>query len=562
VTLTLRPYQREAVDAALAIPAAMRRGAIVLPTGAGKTVVIAQAVKEWNALSRREGRRDRRTVLGAHRIELVEQAAKMIRLMAPELRVGIVQGDRDNTGADVVCAMTQTLASERRRNRIKGVGLVVIDECHHSTATSYQAIMRHYGCYEPKGAPGAWSLGVTATMTRADKSALGDVWEDIVYMRSIAEMIDDGYLVRPRGLRVRVPDLDLRGVRRSRGDYSESDLGRAIEDSLAPEKVAEAYLEHAAEKQGIAFAPTVATAQLYADALAAVGIKAEIVHGMMAPAERAAALDRFRDGTTQVLCNCMVLTEGTDLPMAEVCVVGRPTRNKGLFIQMVGRVLRLWPGKDSALILDVVGATERNSLLGSVDLFGEDGLKIETDDPDAEIELDDLDDLSRIEEAEIAQAGADEPSWLYGQTEAVVVDLFHGSRSMWLRTRGGTWFIPAGQSRYIVVWPNPESGWDVLWLHRYAQGGDGSFGWIERGVPDLAYAMAFADDNVTRAEKDMAAREAFWRDDIRTSGKMRRAAENVGVKVKRGMTAGEISNAINVAMASDRIDWMVPRNDR
>lgn len=550
MTLTLRPYQREATDAALAVPQRMKRGAIVLPTGAGKTVVIAQAIKEWNALSKRSGRRNRRTVLGAHRIELVEQAAKMIRLMAPELRVGIVQGDRDNTGADVVCAMTQTLASERRRSRIRDVGLVVIDECHHSTATTYQSILRHYGCYDE----GAWALGVTATMTRADKAALGDVWEDIVYTRSIAEMIDDGYLVRPRGLRVRVPGLDLSKVKRQRGDYSESDLGRAIEGSLAPEKVAEAYVEHAADKQGILFAPTVATAQLYADALAAVGIKSELVHGMMAPAERASALDRFRDGTTQVLCNCMVLTEGTDLPMAEVCVVGRPTRNKGLFIQMVGRVLRLWPGKDSALILDVVGATERNSLLGSVDLFGDEGLKIETDDPDAE-----LDDLLMIEnDEELSEVGQDEPSWICGETEAVEVDLFHGSHSMWLRTRGGTWFIPAGTARYIVVWPNPLDGWDVLWLDRYAQGA-GSFGWIERGVPDLAYAMAFADDNVTPQEKAMAMRETWWRNDLSISGKMRRAAGDVGVVVKRGMTAGEISNLINIKMASDRIDWMVPR---
>lgn len=547
MSLTLRPYQREAVDAALTIPRRMRRGAIVLPTGAGKTVVLAQTIREWNALSKAEGRRDRRTVLGAHRIELVEQAAKMIRLMAPELRVGIVQGDRDNTGADVVCAMTQTLASEKRRARIRDVGLVVIDECHHATASTYQGILRHYGCYDS----GAWSLGVTATMTRADRMALGDVWQDIVYTRSIAEMIDDGFLVRPRGLRVRVPDLDLRGVRRTRGDYSESDLGRAIEGSLAPEKVADAYAEHCPDKQGILFAPTVATAELYADALAAKGIKAELVHGNMPAFERAAALDRFREGTTQVLCNCMVLTEGTDLPMAEVCVVGRPTRNKGLFIQMVGRVLRLWPGKDSALILDVVGATERNSLLGSVDLFGDEGLRIETEDPDAE-----LDDLDKIEgELDLDGVGQDEPAWLYRETEAIEVDLFHGSNSMWLRTLGGTWFIPAGQSRYVTVWPSASGGWDVLWFDRYGSSG----GYIERDVPDLAYAMAFADDNITPAEKAMAAREAYWRNDTHMSGKMRQAAANVGVVVKRGMTAGEISNAINVQMASNRLDWMVPR---
>ena len=129
---------------------------------------------------------------------------------------------------------------------------------------------------------------------------------------------------------------------------------------------------------------------------------------------------------------------------------------------------------------------------------------------------------------------------------------------MWLRTHGGTWFIPAGQSRYVTVWPSAAGGWDVLWFERYGSNG----GYIERDVPDLAYAMAFADDAITPAEKAMAMREAWWRNDTHMSGKMRQAAANVGVKVKRGMTAGEISNAINIKMASDRLDWMVPRYDR
>ena len=215
-------------------------------------------------------------------------------------------------------------------------------------------------------------------------------------------------------------------------------------------------------------------------------------------------------------------------------------------------------GKDSALILDVVGATERNSLLGSVDLFGDQGLRIETDDPDAE-----LDDLSEFvgEDVALSDTGQEEPDWLYGAHESVEVDLFHGSSSMWLRTRGGVWFLPAGQSRYVTIWPGPDGGYDVLWLHRFASG-PGTFGWVERGVPDLAYAMAFAEGEITPAEKAMAQREAWWRNDTYLSGKMRQAAANVGVPVKRGMTAGEISNAINVAMATDRIDWMVPRYGR
>lgn len=558
--LTLRPYQVDAVDAALkAADDGVRRAAEVMPTGSGKTVVIAGVVREQ--LARRGGR----ALVIAHRTELIEQNARTIARFAPNLRVGIVKAGRDQTRHDVISASVQTLGGRYgadRLKRIQDVGLVVIDEAHHGAADSYLKVLNHFGCF---AGDGAWALGLTATMVRGDDKALGDVWEDVVYSRSIAEMIAEGWLVRPRGLRVRIPDLNLAKVRKSHGDYSDAALGEAIEGSMAPELVAKAYAEHAATKQGILFAPTVATAELYRDALLEVGIRAELVSGQTPEDERRRTLRRFEDGTVQVLCNCMVLTEGTDLPMAEVCVIGRPTLNKGLLIQMAGRVLRLHPGKDSALIMDVSGATERHSLLGAIELFGEQDVQVPVLGPLDEIDQEIEDNPWLLDDPTPVDSDLDEgPTWLTGPTEVVEIDLFHGSKSMWQQTRGGIWFICAtrgtgreARSRYIIVQRAQRFGaWDVIEMDANVRGRSS---WVATDVDNLSYAMAYADGNVTAMEQMTARKNARWRTYPATDAQKDKA-ERMGVPraAVAGMTRGELAANIDRVYASARIDPYVP----
>ena len=557
--LILRDYQTEAVAAALDTD--VQRAAEVLPTGAGKTVVIAGVVREYRARSRR------RSLVVAHRVELIEQNARTIRRFAPELRVGIVKAERDQTTADVISASVQTLVSAARRGRIRDVGLVVIDECHHAAAESYMRVLGHFGCFDPGGAR---ALGMTATMGRGDAKALGDVWQDVVYTKSIAWMIEHGYLVRPRGVRVRIPDLDLKRVRKTRGDYSEKDLGAAIEGSMAPELVAKAYAEHAAGKQGILFAPLVSTAQAYRDALREQGINAELVHGGMGDDERRRVLRRFEDGVVQVLCNCMVLTEGTDLPMAEVCVIGRPTRSRELLIQMAGRVLRLHPGKDSALIMDVSGATERHSLLGAIELFGEENVHVPVE---GEAPQDDAPDETDLVDLDAQPTDLDEdldegPVWLTGPTEVVEVDLFHGSKSLWQQTRGGIWFLhahggtgPGATDRYVIVQRAPRPGaWDVIEMDARVRGRSS---WVAVDVDDLSYAMAFAESNISAHEQMTARKSQRWRSRAASDAQLAKA-ERMGVPraLVAHMTQGEIAARIDVVQASARIDPLVPAHAR
>jgi superfamily II DNA or RNA helicase len=527
-----RAYQRECVDAIVsAVERGVQGAATVLPTGAGKSVIIGMLA------ARPEIRRRGRLLVLAHREELLQQNAAKVRLADPSLRVGILQGARREIFADVVMGSVLSAKSDRNLralSAIGGVGAVVVDECHHATAASYRRVMNHFEV--PR-------IGFTATMVRGDDASLGEIWTDIVYTRSIAEMIREGYLCGVRGIRVLVKDLDLGKVKRMHGDFSEKALGQALEESLAPGAIARAYVEHAAGKQGIVFAPTVHSAQVIGEALCEAGIKTETVHGEMEADERRAALDRFRAGDVQVLSNCMILTEGTDLPMAEVIVMARPTSNAGLYIQCVGRGLRPHPGKTRALVLDVVGATSKHSLVSPIKLFG-DEVKPREVDGDL-LELDGYD-----EEDERGGAGGPEPAVLRdGPLEAVEVDLFHGSASAWLRTKGGTWFLPAGE-RFIALVPGERgTDFDVVWMWRRKQGS----GWVARAVPELGYAMSMAEGNVTFWEKQHAQRAQGWRL-APVSDQARTYAREFGVTLDGLATEGEAYDVIVVGEASKRID--------
>lgn len=555
MSLVLRGYQLECADAVMHAAAnGQRRPAVILPTGAGKTVVFSEIARRWLQRHRR------RVLVLAHREELIDQAAAKLEMMlaGTGLRVGISKAGKRQVLADVVVGSVQTLRGATRREEIRDVGLVIVDECHHATADSYRLILDHFGCF---GDSGAVALGVTATMSRGDKARLADVWPEIVYERDIAWMIRRGYLVGVDGKRIVVPDLDLRKVRRMAGDYSDGALGAALEGSLAPEAIAKAYDEHAGARQGILFAPTVSSAAVIGQALTDSGKTFRLVHGAMGASERHQALDDFREGRLQGLASCMILTEGTDLPMAEVGVMARPTTVAALYVQMAGRVLRPHPGKTRALLLDVCGVTAKHSLISPVDLFGkelnaiqvdEDLLTIDgctyCDDPGHDVT--DCPHRPPTED-EPAERDNDDQVLINGPIEALDVDLFHGSKSAWLRTRAGYWFLQAGRDRFIAIVPGEDrSRYDVVWMHKYRPG---ESGWVAQGVPELAYAQAFAEGNVTASEKMVSTKESSWRN-RRASEKTMNLAAQLGLWLDPDAKGGEASDAIARHEASKRID--------
>ena len=520
-----RDYQRAAIQALHSgWKNGLTRPAVVLPTGSGKTVVFAHLI--LGMLANLNGR----ALVIAHREELLHQAAAKIRAVAPHLRVGIVKAEKDeHLDVDVVVASIQTLAVEKRREAITGIGLVIVDEAHHAAARTYVEVLRHFGCFDSTPA-----AGFTATMKRED-GGLAEVWEEVVYTRDILEMIADRYLVDVRGKQVVVGGLNLDAVKTRHGDLQDGQLSQALTDSGAATVVADAYVELAKDRPGVIFTPTVDTAHAMTDAMNAVGIPTATVWGDMPKQERAAALKAYEAGDIQVLSNCMVLTEGFDAPWASCAVIARPTKSAALYVQMVGRVLRPWEGKKDALVLDVAGASTRHKLASIVDLTG--------------YEIGTPEDGQSLAEAALDNGHVDIPGLRNIAVDWQDINLFTDSAVRWLRTRGGTWFIPAGDDLFFLV-PGEES--QSYRIRRWAPA---------RGVwgpnPDpeypLGFAMRWAESYAQRVAPHLARKAARWRSGA-PSQKQLAFCRFKGIVVPRSSTAGDVSDLQSVFLASSRID--------
>ncbi|MEV8048261.1 DEAD/DEAH box helicase [Streptomyces griseoluteus] len=530
---TPRPYQLDAIEALRTGWADGRnRLAVVLPTGAGKTVVFSHLAHQM--LDSLGGYR---VLVIAHREELIEQAASKLLSVDPMLRVGIVKAARDDhADADVIVASVQTLAVARRREAIRDIGLIIVDECHHAAAPSYMEVLKHFGAWD--GVPVA---GFTATMTRTD-GGLAEVWEDVVFRLDILDMISDGYLCDVRGKRITVDTLDLNSVKTRGGDLVDGQLGKALEDSGALDAIAQAYLEHAADRAGVVFTPTVATAQAAATALQRVGITAAPVWGDMGRDERKATLARYTAGEVQVLTNCMVLTEGFDAPHTSCAVIARPTKSPGLYVQMVGRALRPAPGKTDALLLDVLGASTRHKLASMVDL--------------TEREIgEETAGKSLREVAEVA-AAAEERRQLAARVEVEEISLFGSSHIRWLRTGDGTWFIRLTPQAFLFL--VRDAGTRLYRMRRWtdetgvqpprddtARPLPEALAWLEQQAKVLGGAGAF----VSKASR--------WRAG-QPSPKQLGLCRRLGITVPRGASSGDVADLIDQDRVGRVLGQLVP----
>jgi ATP-dependent helicase IRC3 len=358
---TLRPYQQEAIEAVInARLRGVRRMVVCLPTGAGKTVIFSRLAQ----------RAQRQVLVLAHREELLSQARdKLAHALQGAAVVALERGaERGARDAKVLVCSIRSLHEERLANviRERNIGLVIYDECHHAAAEDNLRVLRQLGVFEPNWA--GTLLGFTATTTRGDGRGLEEVFERIVYTRTLPELIDQGYLSPLRGYRVSTA-AELTRLSSNGLDFREDELSDAVDIEERNALVARSIQELARDRRTIAFCVTVNHARNLCRSLNVLGVPAGIVHGALPSAERARALQDFRRGTTQVLCNVAVLTEGFDDPGVSCIAMARPTRSEGLYAQCVGRGTRLHPGKKDCLILDFVDVS-RLSLCSLPSLFG------------------------------------------------------------------------------------------------------------------------------------------------------------------------------------------------
>lgn len=327
--IELRDYQREVIEEV------ERRGPgrwlVQLFTGAGKTVIFASLIDQWLGAGQ-----IKRALLLSHRQELVEQPVKYF-----SHPVGIERGDQRAGWEPVVSASVQTMVKRLDQFDPEEFDLIIIDEAHHAAASTYRKIIDYF---RPDTL-----LGFTATPNRGDGVRLDDVFEDIIVEKDFLWGIENEWLCPVRCYRVDI-GYDLAAVRTQAGDYAVGDLEKALSIEGATRAIAEAH-ERFTTGPTMIFAVSVAHAEDIAKAIpGAVALSAK-------SKERAEVLERFRAGSVSTIVNCMLFTEGTDLPMIETLIVARPTKSAALYVQMVGRGMRTHDGKQRLTLVDCVGAS-------------------------------------------------------------------------------------------------------------------------------------------------------------------------------------------------------------
>jgi superfamily II DNA or RNA helicase len=552
--LKLRPYQEDQAAGVRSLLAqGLNRPAVVAATGLGKTIVEAALISDHI----RGHPRDR--VLGlVHRDELAQQLRNKVHAWAPHLRPGIVMGNQRDHDRQVVIASTQTLGRtdrygrNARRDQIHSVGMIIYDECHHAAAPSSRAILSHYGASD--GVP---TIGFTATMGREDGRGLGEIWQAVVKRPDDPDAVWDtlwgvrnGYLADPRGIRVKVPQLDLSGVHIRAGDLQQDETAAAMLDadtgSAIVRFIHDILTPKYGQRRGVVFSPNVATALDFAETMNAAGIRTGVILGSTPKDERGRLFEAFRTGELEWLCNAMVLTEGWDAPWCDALIIARPTRSAGLYQQMIGRGLRLFDGKQDCIVADVCGVTELHGLAGICDLSEDRKVK-----PRDEQSL--LEALDEFEGSDDGFVSWDEEFKRITPVHKVVgteIDLFGNSHSVWLKTRAGTPFIPAGDQIFFL-WPNGDG---LFNLGRTAKIRPESNLLLHEDPHEFSIAAALLEQYASAYDPSVTGRDAPWRQTGLARPGQKLEMEAWGIEVPRKLTAAQAYDSLNVAMASTRLD--------
>lgn len=390
--MRLRPYQQHAVDNAINELATNKSTLVVLPTGGGKTILFAKVAEHFMQTGR--------VMVIAHREELIRQAATKIKAVTnyqPSVEMADEWSAEDGfSKPKIVVSSVQTLCRGRvERFDPSEFSLLISDEAHHSTATSYATVYNHMlskGCKH---------LGVTATPDRADEQALGKVFDTVAYDYELPNIIEDGWLVPVKQRLVTVTGLDYSRAKVTAGDLNQGDVAAAQANESILHEMIDPIIEIVGKRKTIIFATPGSKKPTEDDEGFHIAERmTEIINRYKANSARRVSQDTPKDvrrqmlldfsaGEFQFLVNVGVLTEGFDDPSIEVVAITRPTKSRSLYSQMVGRGTRPLPGivdqyehahdrrhaiknstKPHVEVLDFVGNSGRHKLVNTADILG------------------------------------------------------------------------------------------------------------------------------------------------------------------------------------------------
>lgn len=352
-----RPYQKRALVETIKAFQTVRSALDVLPTGTGKTIIFCGIAFRF-AYKPGLIPTGNRVLILAHQDTLIDQAAeKLEKVMG--IKTSREKGKQTIIGSDLPVSVSSVQTMQRRLEKFEPdfFSLIIIDEAHHAMSAGYQKIINYFS--------GAKIFGVTATPDRADGKKL-ECFESIAFQYSIEEAQADGYLA-PLNVVNSAISIDLGSVRKkSTGDLAESSVADAIEPHL--NEIAEKVRELAKGRRIVCFVPLVKTARKAEEIFSHYGFKPISVCGK--DPDRKERMAAFARGEYDIIFNAMILTEGWDCPETDCVIVLRPTTSRALYVQMIGRGLRLAEGKKDCLLIDFLYQNSKFKLASPKDVLG------------------------------------------------------------------------------------------------------------------------------------------------------------------------------------------------
>ena len=339
---TLRPYQTKGIED---IREKYRQGfksvCYVAPTGSGKTVLFSYIIEKTT--------QNKKTVMIlVHRNTLLKQTSEKLHEIG--IRHGIISAKYPEIRYSVQVASVQTLV--RRLNRWPHTDLIIIDECHHAPANSWNTILNHFS--------DSHVLGVTASPCRLDNKGLGSYFNTMVNGPGVKSLVNQGFLSQPVVYAAR--EIDLKGVKKTAGDYNRKELSNRMNNHITGDAINH-YKKICPGDPAIAFCVSISHAEKVAAQFRQAGFRSYAIHSKL----DSNIIDRYIKmlGNRQidVLTACDIISEGMDIPVLRASILLRPTQSLALFLQQVGRALRPYPGKQNAIILDHAGNCERFGIL-------------------------------------------------------------------------------------------------------------------------------------------------------------------------------------------------------
>ena len=339
--IKLREYQNKSFnDVRNCFKDGIKKVLLCVPTGGGKTIIFSHMVAETL-------KNNFNVIVLVHRDSLFKQTSKTLQNFNVDHGL-IGSGYTPNYNKNAQVAKVGTLVN--RLDKFKP-HLIIVDEAHHATAGQYKKIIEAY--------PNAYILGVTATPCRTDGTGLGLIFDKLIQGPTIQQLIDLGWLVAPRIFAPPI-GIDLTSVKKTGGDYNKGDLLTVMDKPIITGDAVKHYTRICAGVPAVAFCVSIKHAEHVAESFALAGYKTACVHGKMKQSEIDHILNGLGNGTYEIVTSCDLISEGTDIPAIGCAILLRPTMSLSLFLQQVGRALRLSDGKTEAVILDHVGNVMRH----------------------------------------------------------------------------------------------------------------------------------------------------------------------------------------------------------